>query len=314
LTCDRLLAAEVVLADGRIVRCDSHRQNDLFWALRGAGGGHVGIVTCFVFDPVPEPEVTVFRLHWPPAGAVDLVAAWMEWAPAVDDRLTAHLELSVPGDPAEPPNVWLVGTMVADPASTRAVLELGTRLATEPLSATFDQFRYAQAKALLGEDPPDEDRLLEFHRSEFFDGPLSRTGVTALVGHLVQARSSGQTRTVSFLPMGGAYNRVPAEATAFAHRHHRFLIEHIAGVRPTAAAAEQQAAADWSAASWRLVHPEAAHAVYPNFPDADLTRWAKAYWGTNHARLRQIKRRYDPGNLFWARQGLHTDQAEELPA
>ncbi len=113
--------------------------------------------------------------------------------------------------------------------------------------------------------------------------------------------------------MGGAYNRVPADATAFPHRDHRFLIEHIAGVRPTAAAAEQQAAAEWSAASWRLVHPAAADAVYPNFPDADLDGWAHAYWGTNHARLRQIKHRYDPGNLFWARQGLHADQAEEFP-
>ena len=152
-------------------------------------------------------------------------------------------------------------------------------LKAEPLIGTYDQLRYAQAKALLGEDPPEEDRLLECHRSEFFDDPLSTTGVTALVGHLFQARSPGQPRTVSFLPMGGAYNRVPADATAFPHRHHRFLIEHIAGVRPTAAAAEQQAAADWSAASWRLVHPVAANAVYPNFPDADLDGWAQAYWG-----------------------------------
>ena len=52
--------------------------------------------------------------------------------------------------------------------------------------------------------------------------------------------------------------------------------------------------------------PSGRDAVYPNFPDADLDGWAHAYWGTNHARLRQIKHRYDPGNLFWARQGLHT--------
>ena len=307
LTCDRLLAAEVVLADGRAVRCDSRHHEDLFWALRGAGGGHFGIVTRFVFDPVPEPEVTVFRLGWPPDRAADLAAGWMEWAPAADDRLSAHLELSVPGDPRGSPRVWLTGTMVADPTTTRrAVLELGSRIGAEPVSTTSRQFRYAQAKAVLGEDPADEDRLLEFHRSDFFDDPVSATGVTELVGHLFQDRSAGQARTISLLPMGGAYNRVPAETTAFAHRHHRFLIEHIAGIRPAAPDAEQQAAAAWSAESRQLVDAESATAVYPNFPDADRDGWAQAYWGNNHARLQQIKRRYDPDNVFWARQGLHT--------
>jgi hypothetical protein len=85
--------------------------------------------------------------------------------------------------------------------------------------------------------------------------------------------------------MGGAYNRVPADATAFVQRRHRFLVEHIAGVRLTPAA-EQQTAVDWSAASWRLVHTEAANAVVP---DADLDGSAHAYWGTNHARLQQIQ-------------------------
>ena len=81
LTCDRLIAAEVVLADGRIVSCGSRHADDLFWALRGAGGGHFGIVTRLVFDPVPEPKVTVFRLGWSADAAADLAEAWMEWAP-----------------------------------------------------------------------------------------------------------------------------------------------------------------------------------------------------------------------------------------
>ena len=185
-------------------------------------------------------------LGWSAAAAADLAGAWMEWAPAADDRLTAQLELSVPGDPDQPP--------------------------THPPPAPVPP---PPTAALPLIPPSPQDREL----------PADGRGVQ---------------------PGAGGRDGVP-------HRDHRFLIEHIAGVRPTAAAAEQQAAAEWSAASWRLVHPAAADAVYPNFPDADLDGWAHAYWGTNHARLRQIKHRYDPGNLFWARHGLHADQAEEFP-
>lgn len=67
LTCDQLLAAQVVLADGRIVDCDNGRHERLFWALRGAGGGQFGIVTRLVFRVVPAPDATAFELSWPTA-------------------------------------------------------------------------------------------------------------------------------------------------------------------------------------------------------------------------------------------------------
>lgn len=282
--------------------------------MRGAGGGHVGIVSRFVFDPVPEPDVTVFRLVWRPDSAADLVAAWMEWAPVADDRLTAQLELSAPADPQQPPAVRLIGTMVAGSATTRtAVAELGTRARREAREATFSELRYAHAKSILGDDSPEGERPVESHRSQFLGGPFSAATGTELLHHLIQERRPGQTRTLSFLPMGGAYNRVPPEATAFAHRTHRFLVEHIAAVRATATGAEQQAAADWSDRSRRILAAEASGGVYPNFADADLLDWADAYWGTNQARLRQVKQRYDPNNLFWARQGLAAVCAQMHP-
>jgi FAD/FMN-containing dehydrogenase len=308
LTCDRLSAAEVVLADGRVVRCDDQEHPDLFWALRGAGGGHFGIVIRFHFDPVPEPTVTVFRLAWAPDAAAPLTAGWMDWAPAADDRLTAQLELSAPADPGRPPTARLIGTMIADRATTTAaVAGIRDRLGRHPVEATFTELPYARAKAVLGEDPPDSERLLESHRSQLFDEPFPAATVAQLVAQLGQARRPGQSRTLSFLPLGGAYNRIPAEATAFAHRRSRFLVEHIAAVSPTAAVAEQEAAAAWTAQSRRVLDPESSGGVYPNFPDADLPDWAAAYWGSNRTRLQQVKQRYDPDNLFWARQGLHPD-------
>ena len=308
LTCDRLSAAEVVLADGRVVFCDDRHHSDLFWALRGAGGGHFGIVTRFVFDPVPEPTVTVFRLAWPPDDAPSLVAAWMDWAPAADDRLTAQLVLSAPEDPGQPPTIRLIGTMSAELRTTEpAAAEFGALAGAKAVDATFQALRYAKAKAVLGEDPPEAERLLESHRSQLLAEPFSSTTVTQLLDHLSQSRRPGQSRTLSFLPMAGAYSRVAVDATAFAHRRARFLVEHVAAVRPTASPVEQMAAAEWSAGSRRVLAAASSGGVYPNFPDPDLRDWADAYWGANRVRLQQVKQRYDPDNVFWARQGLHLD-------
>jgi FAD/FMN-containing dehydrogenase len=72
---DRLLAAQIVLADGRVLDCDSHHNQELFWALRGAGGGNFGVVTQLMFDTVPAPQVTNFHLTWPRARAAALIEA-----------------------------------------------------------------------------------------------------------------------------------------------------------------------------------------------------------------------------------------------
>jgi FAD/FMN-containing dehydrogenase len=114
----------------------------------------------------------------------------------------------------------------------------------------------------------------------------------------------GQSREVDFLPWGGAYNRVPADATAFVHRGESFLVQHLVEVGAGAAPAERGAARDWLARSWALVHPSGSGGVYPNFPDPDLEDWAHAYHGTNYDRLRRVKAAYDPGGFFRFDQSL----------
>src|SRR5512132_4488530 len=111
LTCDHLLGAQVVLADGRIVDCDEHHDEELFWALRGAGGGHFGVVTSLVFRTLPAPGVAVFQLTWPPAAAA-VVQAWQAVAPEGPDEFDATLRLTA-GDGERPPRVGHRGQATA---------------------------------------------------------------------------------------------------------------------------------------------------------------------------------------------------------
>ena len=317
LTCDHLLRAQVVLADGRVVECDEHHDGELFWALRGAGGGHFGVVTSLVFRTLPAPATTVFHLVWRPAAAAAVVQAWQAYAPDAPDELDATLRLTAAGDRGRPPGVEVVGSVLDGEADAAELLgELVDRVGADPVAASRRHLPHRAAKRYvegLGsvedrrersspERPPQPGHL--YSKSEFFRRSLSGETVATLVEHLTQGLARGQSREVDFLPWGGAYNRVPAHATAFAHRSERFLVQHLVQVGAGAAPAERAAARDWLARSWTLVHPWGSGGVYPNFPDPDLQDWAHAYHGTNYDRLRRIKAAYDPDGVFRFQQSL----------
>ncbi|MEV4510946.1 FAD-binding oxidoreductase [Dactylosporangium sp. NPDC049525] len=296
LTCDRLRAAEVVLADGRVVTCDERTHADLFWALRG-GTGRFGAVTALTFATVPAPAMVSFRLTWPHRCAVALVEAWQAWAPAAPDGLAASLHLTVPADPATPPSASVVGTMVGPPSAAAAVL--GDCIARVGAAPTSDERRAAshrETKRLLAGDGPDRAGAYTFRRSGFVAEPLPRAAIVALTRHLTARRRPGQARMLDLMPMGGAYNRVPAGATAFVHRAERFLLQHLTTADPRDSAAARR----WLHGSHRLAAGCRSGGVYQNFPDPDLPDGAQAYFGANLHRLRQVKSTYDPGGCFGA--------------
>jgi FAD/FMN-containing dehydrogenase len=316
LTCDHLLRAEVVLAGSRIVEAGEHAEEELFWALRGAGGGNFGVVTSFVFRTVPAPAATLFHLVWPLAHAAAAVEAWQAWAPTAPDELDATLRLTAGGG-ARPPLADVFGAVLASEAEAAELLgELTARVGAEPALASRRHLPYREAKRYLdGLEPiegqaglasPDQapQQGTLFSKSEFFRRPLPRDTIAALVENLTRELAGSHSREVSFLPWGGAYNRVRADATAFVHRAELFLVQHLADIKPSASRAESAAARGWLARSWTLVHPSGSGGVYPNFPDPDLQDWAGAYYGANYGRLLRVKARYDPDNFFRFHQSL----------
>jgi hypothetical protein len=115
------------------------------------------------------------------------------------------------------------------------------------------------------------------------------------VALLPEDRPAGQARELDLTPWGGAYNRVPADATAFAHRDELFLLKQAVVVDP---AADHEEARRWLARSWELVHPWGSGGVYPNFPDPDFDDWSEAYHRGNRERLLRVRSSYDPDGFF----------------
>jgi Berberine and berberine like len=123
-------------------------------------------------------------------------------------------------------------------------------------------------------------------RSEFFSHGLSDHTLASLLSQFNAARTEGR-RQLTFTAMGGAYNRVAEDATAFAHRGERFLLGHIG-----------DPADPWIDRSWATAHADGSGRVYPNFPDPALDDWAAAYHAGNHPRLAAVKNAYDPHRFF----------------
>jgi FAD/FMN-containing dehydrogenase len=319
LTCDHLLRAQVILADGRIVECDESENEDLFWALRGAGCGNFGVVTSLVFRTVPAPPATIFHLVWPLVHANDLIWAWQDWAPTGPDELDATLRLSAAAGGEQPPLVDLFGAVVgSDPDAADLLDDLVAQAGVAPASASRRHVSYREAKRYLDgigpadewrdEPPPPPPRAggQLFTKSEFFRRSLPGETIAALAENLPQGLVAGQSREVTFTPWGGAYKRVGADATAFVHRDELFIVQHLLTLGPETEASGRGSVQDWLTRSWTLVHPWGSGGVYPNFPDPDLEDWAHAYYGKNYDRLLRIKAKYDPDEFFWFDQSLPT--------
>jgi FAD/FMN-containing dehydrogenase len=284
LTCDRLVGAQVVLADGSVVDCDHDHEPDLFWGLRGAGGGQLGVVTLLRFDTVPEPMSTRIEAHWSDIALEQLVSAWQAWAPDAPDELIANLTLV--SEPGAPVQATLFGASTLEQGSTRELLqELIDGAGAAPTIELRSGLPYHHLKSTFADPRDVPERALRI-RSEFFSHSMAYGTLASLLSQLGDSGTFGR-REIAFTAMGGAYNRVAEAATAFAHRSERFVLEHIA-----------EADDPWVDGSWATAHADGSGRVYPNFPDPALDDWAVAYHAGNYPRLRAVKNAYDPHRFF----------------
>jgi FAD/FMN-containing dehydrogenase len=299
LTIDSLLAAEVVTADGRLVRTDAEREPDLFWAIRG-GGGNFGVVTRLKY-----------RLH-----ELDRVVGGMLVLPAdpgVLVRFIAELE-AAPEELSGLVNVMVAPSIPFIPAEHhgRAILmailvyagdaEDGERAVTpfrslaSPLMDLIRPMRFAEI--YQHEDGPPAPAHVTV-RSLFMDG-LDEGDAEALFDGLRDGAAA--MNTVQFRVLGGAVSRVPRDATAFPHRDKR-MITTVAAMHAEASDAAHHA--EWAAALATALGDGADAGAYVGFlGEEGQARVRDAYPAATWDRLARIKAVYDPGNLFRLNQNI----------
>jgi FAD/FMN-containing dehydrogenase len=291
LTIDSLLGAEVVTADGGIRHIDATAHPDLFWAIRG-GGGNFGVVTRLRFRLHPVDAVVGGALVLP--ATPESITRFVATADAAPDGLTTIANIT-PCPPlpsvaaAQHGRLVVMATFafVGEPADGWAVIDHFRALAV-PLADTVRETAYPELLS-TGDVGP---RPIVESRSVFLDH-LDLTDARAIVDHL--GASDAPLRVVQVRVLGGAAARVPVRATAFAHRRRRILATIVSSCdgpddRPDRRRWVEQL-------SSTLDHGD--RGAYVNFlGDEGPARVRDAYPGWTWERLRVVKGRYDPGNLF----------------
>jgi FAD binding domain/Berberine and berberine like len=296
LTIDDLLAAEVVTADGQLLRVDAETHPDLFWAIRG-GGGNFGVATRFQFR-LHEVDTIVGGMLVLSA-TPEVIHSFVAEAEAAPDELSAIVNIMVappmPFVPAEVHGQLVMMAMLVYAgeveAGERAIAPF--RALATPLVDTVGPKSYPEMYEPTGPGPDEE-----VARSMFIDSVDSR-GAETIVEHL-QA-SSAQMAVAQLRVLGGEMARVPAEATAFPHRKRRIMVALGAVYEHR----EEEAAHEAWVTGFAAALGQGDAGVYVNFlGDEGEGRIREAYPGATFERLAAIKSRYDPTNLFRLNQNI----------
>ena len=302
MTCDNLLSADVVLADGSLVRASAEENPDLFWALRG-GSGNFGVVTAFEFQLHPlGPEVLAGLVVYPLDQARGVLAGYREWLPKLPDEATVWivarkapplpflpaevhgkevlvLPLFFAGDPT-------VGEKVLAPAR-RLGKPVGEHIGVQPYTAwqrTFDPLLVPGAR----------NYWKSHNLSALPDGVID--ALIASVGRLPSPHCE-----IFFGGIGGQTTRVPVDAMAYPHRDALFVV-NVHGRWETSA--EDAPGIAWAREFFNVTAPFATGGVYVNFLNADETARVRSAFGANYGRLAAVKKKYDPDNLFRVNQNI----------
>lgn len=295
LTCDRLVSASVVTADAqlRTVSGDS----DLFWALRGGGGGNFGIVTSFTFTTEPAPDLTVFSLRFPAGSVANVFGAWQTWIADAPDELWSNCVISG----GSPPTCRVGGCFIGTPAGLNQLLtSLLAKTSARPTSRLvqpkgfLDGMRYFAGCT---------QRTVAQCHPESAGGQLGREGYVATSrmlpdpvdpARLVSTMDGRAGVDLLLDSFGGAVSRIAPNATAFPHRTALASAQLYTGATPSTRDKATKSLSEIRDALGTLTGDTG----YVNYIDPTMPNWQNAYYGANFPRLRTIATKYDPDAVF----------------
>jgi FAD/FMN-containing dehydrogenase len=308
LTCDSLVALEMVTAAGQVVHADEGRNPELLWASRGGGGGSFGVVTSLTFRVHPVADVSVYNLTWPWEDLPDVVRAWQAWAPYADPRLTSILKLQA----KSAGTVSSLGQLAAGGAAELWRLLEPLVSAGSPTYVEVQTLPYIDAvKQFAGLTPGEEHWTAHWHgdhsrfknTSAYAREPFGDEAIAALVRSLEAAPASAGLVQLDAYGPPCAVDRVPREATAFWHREGTLWNMQFQAYWTDDA--DQDENIRW-VEGFRTAMLPFTHGAYANYCDIDIADWPEAYYGGNFARLVEVKAKWDPENVFNFAQSIPT--------
>lgn len=290
LISDNLLELEMVDANGKIIHASNNKNRDLLWASRGGGGGNFGVYSKYKFKVRRAPQrATVFRINWPWREFAKVLKAWQKWAPSTSTKLGSELSIG----PKVGGNVSMLGLYLGSKREALRLLAPMLRIGT-PTRRTVRTLPYTKVIGfMLAPDPVSKQRFSNQFSSGFSRRPFDDKAIKAMREFLTKAEGN-TTAGFFFLNWGGAIRRVSPTATAFYWRKSKFYVEWNSSWIKKGNAARNISLVRQT----RVKLQPYIIGSYINVPDQGIKRSGPVYYGKNYARLRKVKAKYDPRNVF----------------
>jgi len=288
LTIDNLLAVEVITADGEVVTASTEDNPDLFWALRG-GGGNFGVAASFEYQAHPVATIHGGAVVHPVSRAHEAFRFYYDFTQAAPDELTVYMSLFASPDAPEEAFMAMAACHCGDPA--RAEVDLKPlRQFGPPVTDLIGPMPYPLMNTLNDSGYP--RGALNYWKSAFLT-ELSDTALDIMLDAM--RRCPSPMGGLGVVPYLGAVARVAPTATAFAHRAPGYSLLIVAQWMDQD---ESQQNIAWAKETFDNLRPYMADRSYVNNLIAEDGQKVHEVWGANYQRLVEVKRRYDPGNVF----------------
>lgn len=292
LTCDAVRSMEVVTADGKVRTASADEEPDLYWALRGGGGGHLGVVTSFEFVTEQAPTVNTVYLEWPFSAARQVIDVWQSWAPSADNRLWSTLKALGGQQHPGAPTLLLSGTWtgLSDGFDAQLAGLLDDVPAPSVRSTNTRGYR-AQMAAFAGSGARESFAATSHVAYQALDSG----GIGDLLDQVQGAQSSGLKEAgISIDALGGKVRDLAPDATAFVHRQALATVQYTA----TFPSGDAQSADAYVHGFRAAMLPHWGNHAYVNYADPTIDDAQAAYFGANAGRLAQARTTYDPDGFF----------------
>ena len=293
LSCDSLVATRIVLANGDVITASATENPEVFWAVRGAGGGNFGIHTQFVVKMFRVTEVTYFRIQWT-SKLESIFDAFQDIALAAPPEFGAKFMLNARKDVGRSSlYVEILGQLVGDEAALLSLLTPVYDVAAPSLQVV-KTLPYWDAQEELSEDGDPE---YAHERSRFAYSRIPAAGRDTIFRYLKEWPGTSIDAMWKYFVMGGRIKDVPNDATAFPFRDATMItsIDLEWKVQDNAVLGQNLA---WLDAFHEAMEPFTSRNCFINFIDRRQTNHLEAYYGSHLERLRAVKRQLDPGNVF----------------
>lgn len=314
LTCDNLISAKVVTGAGELITCDENQHSDLFWALRGGGGGNFGIVSEFTFKTHETSDINIFEASyafndfievmgkwqllsqlWPNEMWCQIIPNWSNGTPSLYIRAICLNSLEVAQSYWDNFIASISAIAISNQASTDSYrnVMMGTfsdTVAACHLSAQFNQGRMQRSAFAAS--------------SDFFDQILPDIALQTLKNYIESSIENGDYGMLIINTLGGEIDNLSPNETAYVHRDCLFSVEYYAPLNSGVSNEQIDDTQLWQNSFRQLMAPWSTGGAYVNYIDPLIINWQTAYYGSNYEKLQMVKSAYDENSVFNMPQGV----------